>query len=103
MKTYLASTLILLSALGASAEAGELPSGGGIIRFSGAVVKSPCQLPAATWISQAGRQNGISPAGAVPAVDATCAGIAETQSISATPVRDRQGVKRGWFISVTYL
>lgn len=93
-KIAAAVVLVVASSAACASDSGSIS---GVIRFTGEIVTGVCSLPAADWYQHAGRQHGQSPtrAGAVPHPTGTCAGIADTRSISFVPVASTTPQKAG--------
>ncbi|MCY1364275.1 hypothetical protein D9M69_510720 [compost metagenome] len=93
-KIAAAVVLVVASSAAWASNSGSIT---GVIRFTGAIVTGVCSMPAVDWYQHAGRQNGQSPtrAGAVPRPTGTCAGIADTRSISFVPVASTTSRKAG--------
>lgn len=92
MKKNKIAALMGLVIASSAVQASNTNSISAVIRFTGEIVMGACDMPAAQWRQHAGRENGQSPlgAGAVPARNGTCAGVADTQSVSFAPVAYRQ-------------
>ncbi|WP_271410276.1 hypothetical protein [Pseudomonas sp. Q1-7] len=88
MRIQKIAAVITLAIASSAAHASGSNSISGVIRFTGEIVVGSCDLPTAEWSRHAGRQDGRSPvqAGAVPGSNGTCAGIADTRSVTFTPV-----------------
>ncbi|MCO6060281.1 hypothetical protein NG726_26940 [Pseudomonas sp. MOB-449] len=105
MKTILISTALLLTAFSAVSHSSEDNTIHGVIHFSGSITRAPCEYSTATWHQHAGRSNGSTPdrAGAVPAPNNLCAGIADTASISSHEVAGTSSTRtRGKVVVVTF-
>lgn len=86
------AAMVALVVASSAVQASGSDSISGIIRFTGEIVVGACDMPASEWYRHAGRQDGRSPthAGEVPPRNGVCAGIADTGSVTFTPVRHRE-------------
>ncbi|WP_044871154.1 hypothetical protein [Pseudomonas sp. LFM046] len=105
MKIKKIAAVIGLVLASSGVRASESNTFSAVIRFTGEIVVGACNVPNAQWYQHAGRERGQSPlrAGAVPSRNGTCAGIADTRSVSFTPVSYAQnGSVKAGIVTVEY-
>ena len=105
MKKILIPIATLLIASSAASYASDGKTTHGVIHFVGSIERGPCEYSTATWNRHAGRISGVSPssAGAVPAANGICAGVADTSSISTYVVANSfRSTIRGKVVIVTF-
>lgn len=105
MRIQKIAAVITLAIASSAVHASGSNSISGVIRFTGEIVVGSCNLPAAEWYRHAGRQDGRSPvqAGAVPGNNGTCAGVADTRSVSFAPVSyQKNGEVRAGVVTISF-
>ncbi|MDH4563643.1 hypothetical protein [Pseudomonas sp. BN411] len=105
MKKILIPIAMLLIAFSAASQANDGKTTHGVIHFVGSIERGPCEYSTATWSRHAGRINGVSPgsAGAAPAANGICAGVADTSSIKTYEVASTsRSTIRGKVVIVTF-